>query len=92
MSPDYNNTCTETHPNAIIRVQRLRDTATHGACTNTDRTLVQTAQDTFWPNVLYDPREGMLRDDVAARPLAPHRQRHHAGDVTSTTSGSSSAA
>jgi hypothetical protein len=69
-APDYNNTCTETHPNAIIRVQRLRDTATHAECVNTTRTSVPTAQDSYWPNVLYDPREGMLRDDVAGAPVA----------------------
>ncbi|MEO5819222.1 MAG: hypothetical protein ABIT71_01845 [Vicinamibacteraceae bacterium] len=69
-TPDYVNGCTETHPNAVIRLQRLRDTATTGECTNAVRTTVPLAQDSFVPNVLYDPREGMLRDDVAAAPVA----------------------
>ncbi|MDQ3169482.1 MAG: hypothetical protein M3Q55_05010, partial [Acidobacteriota bacterium] len=40
-------------PDAIIRIQRLRDgVACAGSTLATD----------FWPNVLYDPREGLLRD------------------------------
>jgi hypothetical protein len=57
--------CGDPTPNAIIRLQRLRD--------NTETTNVlggatcsyaasQRASD-YWPNVLFDPREGVVRDD-----------------------------
>jgi hypothetical protein len=46
--------CAEPNPNAIIRLQRLRD---NGACLN--GTTVAT---NYWPNVLYDTREGVQRD------------------------------
>lgn len=66
--PNWNNNCDDPHPNAVIRVQRTKDNKTGaapscgGASTNgTD----------YWPNILYDPREGMLRDDENARPVAP---------------------
>jgi hypothetical protein len=63
---DLNNACVNPHPNAIIRVQRYRDTdancaAAAAAGENGDR---------YWPNVLYDAREGMLRDDQNNRPTA----------------------
>jgi hypothetical protein len=41
--------------NAIIRVQRFKDAP--GNCNNTDGKK-------YWPNVLYDPREGALRDNT----------------------------
>jgi hypothetical protein len=40
-------------PNAIIRLQRFKDSPT--SCGNTTAT-------NYWPNVLYDAREGYLRD------------------------------
>jgi hypothetical protein len=45
-------------PNAIIRVQRLKDNPTTPACGG-----VATQ---YWPNVLYDTREGILRDNIPA--------------------------
>lgn len=42
-------------PNSIIRVQRLKDSPTDCAAT------VGTQ---YWPNVLYDTREGALRDNI----------------------------
>jgi hypothetical protein len=42
-------------PDAIIRVQRVRDTPS-GDCSGTS-TL-------YWPNVLFDTREGALRDNI----------------------------
>ena len=43
-------------PDAVIRIQRLRDgLACAGSALATD----------YWPNVLYDPREGLLRDGHA---------------------------
>jgi len=47
--------CTDPSLNAIIRIQRLRDTVASCATGSIN------AQD-YWPNVLYDPREGDLRD------------------------------
>jgi hypothetical protein len=64
--PNWNNNCVAPHPNAVVRVQRYRENigtcgAAAASTTNTD----------YWPNVLYDPREGMLRDNQAGRPTAP---------------------
>jgi hypothetical protein len=41
-------------PNAILRFQRWKDSL--GTCTNSGTN--------FWPNVLYDTREGDLRDNI----------------------------
>ena len=68
-TPNFNNDCTDPHPNAIIRLQRVNDVvAGAGGCTAPFGALDSAA---VWPNVLYDPREGMLRDDQNARPVAP---------------------
>ena len=50
--------CAIPSPDAIIRIQRLRDNGP--ACLNP----VMTAAD-FWPMALYDPREGLTRDGQA---------------------------
>jgi hypothetical protein len=66
--PNFANTCVNAHRNAIIRLQRVRDSLAGAAgCT----AVVTTAAADYWPNVLYDPREGMLRDDNGGRPVAP---------------------
>jgi hypothetical protein len=41
--------------NSIIRVERLKDAP--GICASTDHTK-------YWPNMLYDTREGALRDNI----------------------------
>ncbi len=46
-------TCTDPWPNSIIRVQRLKD----NSCDTTIAT-------NLWPNVLYDTREGALRNNI----------------------------
>jgi hypothetical protein len=75
INPD--NNCVAPHPNAIIRVQRYRDTATAAQCGQAAPLVpaaVTTGANTglnYWPNVLYDGREGMLRDDENNRPLVP---------------------
>jgi hypothetical protein len=43
-------------PNAVIRVQRLKDSPSTPACGG--------SATQYWPNVLYDPREGILRDNI----------------------------
>jgi hypothetical protein len=64
-------TCRDVHPNAIIRLERVRDNpnvpATNGNCgvlpaTTGNITTVPTNPTDYWPNVLFDPREGSLRD------------------------------
>ena len=48
--------CGDPTPNAILRIQRLRDNA--GTCHYAGTT---NAAD-YWPQTLFDPREGLLRD------------------------------
>jgi hypothetical protein len=51
--------CADPTPNAVIRLQRLRDSANPlVACQYAGSTM---ATD-YWPNVLYDAREGVYRD------------------------------
>ncbi|NOT44850.1 MAG: hypothetical protein HOP14_09640, partial [Acidobacteria bacterium] len=51
--------CLEPAPDAVIRIQRLRNNPVGGGCGN--GSLFATD---YWPNVLYDTREGNLRDTV----------------------------
>jgi hypothetical protein len=76
---DINTTgsiCADPTPNAIVRVQRLRDNAATaaaptlgGGCNYT--TDVTGAKDpaNWWPNVLFDTREGLLRDANYPNPV-----------------------
>jgi hypothetical protein len=53
---DLTGTCaTDYSPNAILRVQRLKDSPS--ACNGATGKQ-------FWPNVLYDAREAVLRDNI----------------------------
>jgi len=61
-------------PNAVIRIARIRDNpsfanATGGGCGNPVG-APQRGSD-YWPNVLYDTREGMLRDTAVGMTLPP---------------------
>jgi Tfp pilus assembly protein PilX len=78
--------CQDVHPNAIIRLERVRDnpsnwanTGTNGLCgvTNSTTSASQVAPGAYingitepgvpadyWPNTLFDTREGLLRDVV----------------------------
>jgi hypothetical protein len=71
-TPNWNNDCNDPHPNAIIRFQRYRDNMGN-VCSAANATLPanEGISTNFWPNTLYDPREGMLRDDENARPTNP---------------------
>jgi hypothetical protein len=51
--------CNDPSPDAVIRLQRLRDN--DPSCLNG----LATAAD-YWPNVLYDAREALLRDNAGA--------------------------
>ena len=55
--------CTDPTPNAIVRLQRLRDNAL--ATCFYGGGMVQQSSD-FWPNVLFDTREAVHRDAAAA--------------------------
>jgi hypothetical protein len=50
--------CGDPTPTAILRLQRLRDNGSTGTCPVTGTI---SAYD-YWPNVLFDTREGLLRD------------------------------
>ncbi|MGB9068817.1 MAG: hypothetical protein WCC21_09610 [Candidatus Acidiferrales bacterium] len=50
--------CANISPNAIIRLARMRDNTSTGGC----GTLTDIVPTDYWPNVLYDPREGISRD------------------------------
>jgi hypothetical protein len=60
-------TLLEPNPNAVIRLQRVRDNpASHFPCGVQPPTNAVSQQPTdYWPNVLYDAREGNLRDNVS---------------------------
>ncbi len=70
--------CVNPHPNAVIRVQRYKDTfPTNGGARNSqtdgcpidvDAVVPSSDVNNYWPNILYDAREGMLRDDQGNRP------------------------
>jgi hypothetical protein len=49
--------CAEPNPNAVIRLQRIRDAG--GTTCN-----ISTTPQHYWPNALYDQREGGLRDSA----------------------------
>jgi hypothetical protein len=61
------DTCGEPNPNAIVRLQRVRDSPNNlGPCGFTQNAGVITAVSgdghDYWPNALYDPREAYFRD------------------------------
>jgi hypothetical protein len=64
-SASLNGNCPDPNPNAIIRLQRISDTPAHNApCGTTGGTTVSATD--YWPQALYDTREGLLRDAVPA--------------------------
>lgn len=66
------DTCAEPNPNAVIRVQRVRDIPNSASALflpcglNAGGLLTSPTASDYWPNVLYDPREGQVRDGVGA--------------------------
>jgi hypothetical protein len=94
--------CPDPHPNAVIRLERIRDnpssvafasgtkgvppgnlpvTSTVAQVCGTDpttRAVLATNPSDFWPNVLFDTREGTIRD---VNPPAPFNQRVRLGGV-----------
>src|SRR2546426_2637955 len=70
------STCPDPSPNAVIRLERVRDNPSNagpGGCGP-----VPTSPTDYWPNVLFDPREGNPRDTV---PAAPNNVRPTLGGV-----------
>jgi hypothetical protein len=63
----------EPNPDAIIRLQRVRDvvaSAGYIPCgVNGAGTVISPTATDFWPNALYDTREGNFRDNLAAGSL-----------------------
>ena len=58
-----NQPCQEPHPNAVIRLERVRDNPSNGsAALPCGGALTTMLPSDFWPNTLFDPREGTLRD------------------------------
>jgi type IV pilus assembly PilX-like protein len=88
------STCTDPHPNAVIRLERVRDnpssapysqntgakgwlppkSTTAQACgvdpSTIPPTALATAPTDFWPNVLFDTREGNFKDSTPAAPYS----------------------
>jgi hypothetical protein len=60
--------CDDPTPNAIIRLQRLRDNG--GTCHYSKQggngVAISTNSYDYWPNTLFDTREGLLRDKAPA--------------------------
>ncbi len=62
--------CPDVHPNAIIRLERVRDNPSTWSSTNAcgvtvsggKVTVAPTHPTDYWPNALFDTREGTLRD------------------------------
>jgi len=57
------NGCNDLTPNAVIRIQRPRSTFASTGVGNGCQTALPTDQRDWSPNVLFDPREGELRDN-----------------------------
>ena len=72
--PTGANACQDVHPNAIIRLERVRDNPSNWANTNTNTRcgtfnsatpasqVYPTNPADYWPNALFDTREGTIRD------------------------------
>jgi Tfp pilus assembly protein PilX len=75
------STCQDVHPNAIIRLERVRDNPSNWANTNANTRcgvinnalpisqVYPTNPADYWPNALFDSREGTLRDTSPAGTL-----------------------
>jgi hypothetical protein len=64
------STCPDPHPNAVIRLERVRDNPSNfatstGAC-GVSATIVPPLPSDYWPNTLFDTREGYNRQPTPA--------------------------
>ncbi len=66
-------TCPDPHPNAVIRLERVRDNPSTWTAGNTCGTWSnQSIPSDFWPNTFFDAREGSLRDVAPAAPFSAY--------------------
>ncbi|MFZ0856196.1 MAG: hypothetical protein WAN10_05020, partial [Candidatus Acidiferrales bacterium] len=62
------STCSDASPNALIRLERVRDNPSTGGssvtkeCGFSSTNVPSTTATDYWPNALFDTREGNLRD------------------------------
>jgi hypothetical protein len=73
--------CGYPSPNAVIRLERVRDNPSNALAVNScgvNGATVPPLGTDYWPNVLFDPREGDPRDTV---PAAPNNVRPALGGV-----------
>jgi len=58
--------CADPDPNAVIRIERVRDNPSTWSAGNICGATVGFAANgtDYWPNVLFDPREGILRQEA----------------------------
>jgi hypothetical protein len=88
--PPFNGSgdnCAEPHPNAIIRIQRIRDVPINmqpcGITTNVagnitgNITGISPNEHDYWPNVLYDTREAQTRDGLNSTDLTLSGVMHY---------------
>jgi hypothetical protein len=62
-------TCADPHPNAVIRLERVRDNPSTWNLSHCGQPATTNPPSDFWPNTLFDPREGTLRDAAPAAPF-----------------------
>lgn len=62
------NVCPEPNPNAVIRLQRVRDVPTEFAPCGFNGAVASALPTNYIPNVLFDTRQGTLRDVVPGAP------------------------
>lgn len=64
-APNLSGTiCADPTPNAIIRLQRLKDNG--GRCDYSAATTGANNSNDYWPNVIFDTREALVRDTAPA--------------------------
>ena len=77
------STCADPHPNAVVRLERIRDNPSNYVDSGAGRCGMNggnppTQPMDYWPNVLFDTREGLRRD---VKPTAPFDGRVTLGGV-----------
>ncbi len=65
--------CDDPSPNAILRIQRLRDNGgtCHYSKSGGNGIAVTTSSYDYWPQTIFDTREALLREPSAAAPAPP---------------------
>ncbi|MHB8527224.1 MAG: hypothetical protein ACYDD2_13840 [Candidatus Acidiferrales bacterium] len=68
LAPRGGSACAEPNPNAVIRLERIRDNPSTGTSGNYCGTGSTNPED-YWPNALFDTREGNPRDNTPSSGL-----------------------